>query len=191
MPLLEASCTPQGPRLPPWRPSGRKTLASLNRDFASGRQWSQKRRTTACSRARLAVSTAASASRLARASADERAAMHSIVHQQTAPQRCAPAMLLEHCDTLVSSGLLRTSVGESVLRQKRARPPPHADSSAWRRSCRALRRATVDDDGGRGSTARNARRVPDRSLKLLWRSVYSENGERAQRKLWTNKALKH
>ena len=39
----------------------------------------------------------------------------------------------------------------------------------------------VDDDGGRGSTARNARRVHDRSLKLLWRSVYSENGERAQR----------
>ena len=145
-----------------------------------------------CRGAGLAASTAASASRLARASADEPAAMRSIiVHQQTAPQRCAPAMLLEHCDTLVSSGLLRTSVGESVLRQKRARPPPHADSSAWRRSCRALRRATVDDDGGRGSTARNARRVHDRSLKLLLRSVYSENGERAQRELWTNKALKY
>ena len=85
-------------------------------------------------------------------------------------QRCAPAMLLEHCDTLVSSGLLRTSVGESVLRQKRARPPPHADSSAWRRSCRALRRATDDDDGGRGSAAREECRVHDGSSREKWTS---------------------
>ena len=47
-----------------------------------------------------------------------------IVHQQTAPQRCAPAMLLEHCDTLVSSGLLRTSVGDPYyVRSARGRRP--------------------------------------------------------------------
>ena len=181
MPLLEASCTPQGPRLPPWRPSGRKTLASLNRDFASGRQWSQKRRTTACSRARLAVSTAASASRLARASADERAAMHSIVHQQTAPQRCAPAMLLEHCDTLVSSGLLRTSVGNPYyVRSARGRRPmliavPGAapvERSAEQPS------TTTEDAGALHKTRGASMTFPS---KLLSRSVYSENGERAQR----------
>ena len=43
--------------------------------------------------------------------------------------------------------------------EARAAAAPYARASAWRRSCRVLRRATVDDDGGRGNTARNARRV--------------------------------
>jgi hypothetical protein len=88
-------------------------------------------------------------------------------------------MLLEHCDTLVSSGLLRTSVGNPYyVRSARGLRPIRQCLAPLLSSAPP---STVDDDGGRGSTARNARRVHDRSLKLLWRSVYSENGERAQR----------
>ena len=117
--------------------------------------------------------------------------MHSTVHQQTAPQRCAPAMLLEHCNTLVSSGLLRTSVGNPYyVRSARGRRPmliavPGAapvERSAEQPS------TTTEDARALHETRGASMTFPS---KLLSRSVYSENGGRAQRKLWTNKALKH
>ena len=181
MPLLEASCTPQGPRLPPWRPSGRKTLASLNRDFASGRQWSQKRRTTACSRARLAVSTAASASRLARASADEPAALHSMCtsrrrHSDARPQ-CFSNTVTHWYQAVC---LERVSANPYYVRSARGRRPmliavPGAapvERSAEQPS------TTTEDAGALHKTRGASMTFPS---KLLSRSVYSENGERAQR----------
>ena len=138
------------------------------------------------SRARLAVSTAASASRLARAPARRTCCqLHRWCTSRPRRSDARPRCALARCDTSVSAVWLERVSAIRTSSEARAAAAPYADSSAWRHSCRAPRRATVDDDGGRGSTARNARRVDDRSLKLLSRSVYSENGERAQRKLST------
>ena len=90
-------------------------------------------------------------------------------------------MLLEHCNTLVSSGLLRTSVGNPYyVRSARGRRPmliavPGAapvERSAEQPS------TTTEDAGALHETRGASMTFPS---KLLSRSVYSENGERAQR----------
>ena len=124
MPLLEASCTPRASDSRLVDLAARKTLArQKSRTRVSGRP------AVAKTRAVLLVELASQPALLPalRGWRERRPTSLlpcTIVHQQTAPQRCAPAMLLEHCDTLVSSGLLRTSVGDPYyVRSARGRPP--------------------------------------------------------------------
>ncbi len=182
MPLLEASCTPRASDSRLVDLAARKTLArQKSRTRVSGspavakrravllvelasqpallpalRGWRERRPTS------LLPCTALCTSRRRHSDARPRCLSNTVTHWYQ-------AVCLERV-----SAIRTTS-------EARAAAAPCARASAWCRSCRAPRRATVDDDGGRGSAAREECRVHDCSLKLLPRSVYSENGEWAQR----------